>query len=75
MTITETNILHDKAKTRKDGVYSYRGYLYAVKNNRFVGFADAYGECYQRAGIFDVSIGKVERWDRKKELTKWLNTI
>ena len=74
MTIEETNILHNKAKTRKDGVYSYKGNYYVVKNFNFVAFADLFGECYQRMGFFNILIGKVERYDTKKKLTEWLRT-
>jgi hypothetical protein len=74
MTIAETNLLHNKAKTRKDGVYTYQGYFWAVKNHNFIAFVKPNGECYQRMGSFNVSIGKVDRWDRKQELTKWLKS-
>jgi len=72
MTIDETNLLHEKAKTRKDGVYSFRGNLYVVKNKRFIAFADYFGRCYQRIGVFNVEIGKVESYDRRKKLLEWL---
>ena len=72
MTIDDTNILIEKAKTRKDGVYSFKGYLWVVKNNKFVAFADYYGNCYQRFGAFNASIGKVDHYDRKQKLIEWL---
>lgn len=72
MTIYETNLLQVKAETRKDGVYSYKGNLWVVKDNKFVAFADCFGNCYQRFGSFNASIGKVERYDRKQKLTEWL---
>lgn len=72
MTIDETNILHEKAKTRKDGVYSFRGNLWAVKDNKFIAFANNFGECYQRMGAFNYQIGTVERYDRKQKLMDWL---
>lgn len=74
MTINETNRLHEKAKYRKDGAYSFHGNLWAVKNGNFVAFANYFGECYQRMGSFNVQIGKVERYDRKKKLTEWLKS-
>jgi len=74
MTIDETNLLQDKAMTRKDGVYSFKSYLWVVKNNKFVAFSDYYGNCYQRAGAFNVSIGKVDRYDIKKKLKEWLQS-
>lgn len=72
MTIEEINILIEKAKTRNNGVYSYRGYLWAVHNNKFVAFANYLGECYQRAGSFNILIGKVEDYKRKEKLIEWL---
>jgi len=74
MTIEESNLLIDKAKTRGNGIYSFRNYLYAVKDNNFVAFANYSGECYQRMGSFNVLIGKVERYNRKKKLTEWLRS-
>lgn len=74
MTIDDTNILIEKAKTRKDGVYSFKGYLWVVKNNKFVAFADNYGNCYQRFGAFNASIGKVDRYKRKQILSNWLKS-
>ena len=73
MTIEETNHLHEKAKSRNDGVYSFRGYVWVVKNGNFVAFANSFGECYQRSGSFNVKIGEVSRGAaRKKKLTEWL---
>lgn len=75
MTIEETNQLHEKAKTRNDGVYSFRGNLWVVKNGNFAAFADYSGNVYQRMGSFNVFIGKVETYNRKKKLTDWLKNI
>lgn len=72
MTIYETILLAERAKIKNDGVYSYKGHLYAVKDNKFIAFSDYHGNCHQRMGAFNVSIGKVERYDRKRELLKWL---
>lgn len=72
MTIDEINLLQEKAKSRKDGIYSYKGYLYDVKDFKFVAFADYFGECFQRMGAFNIRIGKVERNEIRKKLTEWL---
>lgn len=72
MTIDETTLLNGLAKTRKDGIYSFRGYIWVVKDNKFVAFADWFGNCYQRFGAINASIGKVDRYDRKQKLTEWL---
>ncbi len=74
MTIAETNLLHEKSKTKKDGVYCFSPYLYVVKDNNFIAFSDYHGNCHKRMGAFNVSIGKVERFDRRKELLKWLRS-
>ena len=75
MTIDETNLLNEKAKTKKDGVYSFRGNLWVVKSNRFIAFANNRGEVLQRFGSFNSTIGdfsNIERWDWKKKLAEWL---
>ena len=74
MTIDEANLLIDKAKTRKDGVYSFRSFYWVVKSNKFVAYSNCFGECYQRMGSFVVSIGKVERYEAKKKLIEWLRS-
>jgi len=68
MTIQETNLLHAKAKTRKDGVYSFRGNLWAVKNGHFIAFSTHLGDCYQCFGSFNVYLGRVEIYNRKQKL-------
>jgi len=72
MTVTECNLLHDKAKTRKDGVYSFRGNYWAVKNNRFIAYVTRYGELKIRMGTFDVYGGMVTDYLRKQKLIEWL---
>jgi hypothetical protein len=72
MTIEVHNILTDKAKTRKDGVYAYRGLMYAVKNNRFIAYADYSGNISTLYGVFHRSCGRVQIWERKKELMKFI---
>jgi hypothetical protein len=77
MTIEETNLLHEKAKSKKDGVYSFRGNLWAVKANRFLAFCNNRGELLQRFGSFNTQIGdfsSVEIWDLKKKLVEWLRS-
>lgn len=74
MTIDERNILIEKSKSRKDGVYSYKDNLYVVRNNNLIAFADYFGECYQCAGAFNIKIGRVARHDRRQHLVRWLNS-
>ena len=75
MTIDEANLLHDKAQTKKDGVYSFKGHLWAVKDSRFIAFITPAGEFLQRSGSFNIVIGNlnsIERWHWKKHLIEWL---
>lgn len=72
MKIDERNALIERASTKKDGVYSYKGYLYVVKNNNMVAFADHFGDCYSCQGVFNVKIGHCEKYDRKKKLLEYL---
>lgn len=74
MNIRLTKDLIEKAKTRKDGVYSFKGYLWVVKDGQFVAFADYYGNCFMRAGSFNISVGTVDYFERRKCLTEWLKS-
>jgi hypothetical protein len=53
MKIAEVNLLNRKAETKKDGVYSFRGNLWAVKNNKFIAYINQNGRVLQRFGAFD----------------------
>jgi hypothetical protein len=75
MKIDDINILQEKAKTRKDGVYTHKDIIYIVKGSKFIAYADNFGECFLRMGIFNVPIGKVVRYDRKRMLTDYLKNI
>lgn len=76
MTVTDTNTLIEKAKSRNDGVYSYKGYYWAAKNNRFVAFVSHYGECFQVFGSFNVKIGECkESYLRKQKLKEHLKVM
>ena len=68
MTINEHNILINKAKDRKDGIYQYRGNYYVVKNNNFIAYANYFGEIFQIQCSFHVSLGKVDSYLRKEKL-------
>lgn len=72
MTIVELNILEEKAKHRKNGVYTYKGYFWVVMNNNFIVFADRQGHIYQRIGMFNVLIGKTGKYEVRSELINWL---
>ena len=75
MTIDETNSLNKKAETIKDGVYSFKGNLWAVKNYKFVAFIAPNGQVLQRFGSFNTQIAdfsSIERYEWKKKLMEWL---
>jgi len=75
MTIAEINLLNRKAETKKDGVYSFRGNLWAVKNSKFIAYINQNGRVLQRFGAFDTQIGDLsstERYTWKKHLSDWL---
>ncbi len=77
MTVDEVNLLNEKAKSKKDGVYSFRGNLWAVKSNRFLAYCKPNGEVLQRFGVFDTGIGDFSTLylsDRKKKLFEWLKS-
>ena len=68
-------MLNKKAETKKDGVYSFRGNLWVVKNGKFIAYVNQFGKILQRFGAFDTQIGdlsSVERWNRKKILIEFL---
>lgn len=68
-TIENLNLIHDKAKDKKDGVYSFRGLDYRVKGGRFTHYAYR-GKVVERAGNFNVDIGSYSGYsdDAKKAL-------
>lgn len=78
MKIDEISLLQEKAKIRKDGVYSFRGNLWAVKNYKLIAFIDNKGLVLQRFGSFNIIIGdlsSIERWDWKKKFIEWLKLL
>ncbi len=77
MTIDEINLLNERAKTRKDGVYLFRGNLWCVKSNKFLAFCNSRGIVSQRFGSFNTQIGDfstIERWHWRKKLIEWLRS-
>lgn len=55
-TIDNINIAIQKAKTKNDGIYSFRGFKYRVVENRIVAVAWN-GKILQSFGHFDVELG------------------
>lgn len=74
MKVSEFNTIIEKAKVRKDGVYTYRDYVYGVKNNRFVAYADPFGEVFSIQYGWSVTIGRCQRWDRKNQIKQFIKS-
>ena len=72
MLVSQRNKLHEKAKSKKDGVYSSSPYIYCVKNGGLIAYADYFGNVYRCYGMFDSQIGKCEGYDRRKVLKQFI---
>jgi hypothetical protein len=59
LTIENQNLIIEKAKTRKDGVYSFRGVSFLVKNHKVMYLAEN-GVIVQPYGHFNVRVGTYE---------------
>ena len=59
LTLDNQNMIIDKAKSKKDGVYRFRGVAYRVINNHAVYFA-ADGKIIQACYGFNAVIGSYE---------------
>lgn len=59
----------EKSKTKKNGIYSYKGIKIKVKDGRAKILADQYGNVFQVLGQGAISkIGKVKPYERMKTL-------
>ena len=57
-TAENLNLIHEKARTKADGVYSFRGLKYRVENGVFTHYADYETGCImERVGNFSVTLG------------------
>lgn len=73
ISIEDGSLFSEKAKSKKDGVYSLRWYLYAVIWNRFVAYMDYRWDFYQCFWNFVTKIWLVEdRTKRRSEIKKWM---
>lgn len=59
LTIENQNLIIEKAKSKKDGVYSFRGVDYRVRNKIVTHFA-ASGQILERCFGFNVIVGSYE---------------
>ena len=63
--------IRKRARTRKNGVYSFQGFNYAVRDG-YIAFIEHYGQICQISHGVMVNLGKVERHQAKKELINLL---
>jgi len=78
MTIDETNLLHKKAETKKDGIYSFKGNLWAVRNGKFIAFVNTKGVMLHRYGAFNHQVkdlSNIDKWQWKNKFKEWLSQI
>ncbi len=56
LTIENQNIISEKSKSKKDGIYSFRGIKYLVKSGKATHFLDR-GQILESCGAFNVVVG------------------
>jgi hypothetical protein len=66
-TIENLNIIVEKAKAKKDGIYSFRGVDYRVRAKRMTHFTHK-GEVLEMFGNFTVSVGTYQAYGAKTAL-------
>lgn len=76
LTLVNEKIMIDKALSKKNGCYSFRGGIYKVDNFHITHFATNKGEVIERCSGFNVGIGNFEGgigWEtRAKKILKEL---
>jgi hypothetical protein len=69
------NAAIEKAKSKKDGIFSFRGVLYLVRSEKIRGYAFG-GEVFQALGHFTTVVGKYKDvWGGEKEAKALLSQI
>lgn len=63
------NLIVEKAKLKADGVYTFRGIMYRVKNNRVTHYSDN-SKILEWYGYFIVEIGRYSTEIECKKLLK-----
>lgn len=69
LTIENQNIISEKSKSKKDGIYSFRGIKYLVKSGKAVAFRDR-GKIYEPFGNFNILVGYYTDDDDATEILK-----
>lgn len=78
MKIEDYNAIRERAKTKKNGIYSYKGqqYTYIVVDNQLAGYCDYFGNLYELSYGFNISKGKAkDRFEAKEILKGYLKQL
>ena len=74
MKITTVYEMIDKAKNKKNGIYSHKGHKYVVANND-VKYVSEGKDIFQLLGSFTVRIGIVEKYMMQDSLKSLLKVV
>lgn len=70
--VENLGLIAQKAKDKRDGIYSFRGLEYRVKAGRFTHYAHG-GKAYECCGHFVVQVGQYDGYsDSARKLLKTL---
>jgi hypothetical protein len=70
LNIENQKLINAKAKTKGDGIYSFRGVVYRVQDHHATHFADQ-GQILQQYGAFNVVVGSYDGYgDAARKLLK-----
>lgn len=73
LNIVNQNTIAERAKTLKDGTFSFRGIMFRVRNGRATHFA-ARGDIVEAVGHFNTVVGHYSTELEAKRLLKNINT-
>lgn len=74
MHVETFNKLINKAKDKKDGIYLFQGYHYAVKNSNLKAYVED-GTVYTVFGSMSVNSGTCQRYKEKETLKNLLSKL
>ena len=69
LNIENQNLIITKSKTKKDGIYTFRGVIYRVYTNTAILFAYN-GEILQNYGGFNCVVGRYDTKDEARKLMR-----
>jgi hypothetical protein len=72
LNLINRSVIVEKAKSKNDGVFEFRGVMYRVRNFKVTHFADN-GEVLEPFVYFDVSLGKYDTREDGRKLLKSIN--